>query len=174
MSTLPTVAVERQAGDTASIPRQDLAGCLKIGDGAVEADRHPVSVHVTDWAVVPVEFFDKVAMNYGVAGRSHCKSPDKSSTTVSTSSGSMTGAISQSRVPYAPAPFSGCANLFFCWLRLPAVSACECADRRCSARTASKGWPARCLDVCQGEAFFTNQGLDRLGGRSIAPAASAT
>src|ERR1700722_19664728 len=84
MSTLPTVAVERQAGDTASTPRQVLAGCLKIGDGAVEADRHPMSVHVTDRAVVPVEFFDKMAMNYGVAGRSHCKSPDKSSTTVST------------------------------------------------------------------------------------------
>jgi hypothetical protein len=86
MSTLPTVAAERRAGDTASIPRQHLADCLKIGDGEVEADRHPVSIHVTDRAVVPVEFFDKMAMNYGVAGRSHCKSPGKSFHTVAASS----------------------------------------------------------------------------------------
>ena len=83
MSTLSNVAVERRAGDMASIPRQGLTGCLNIGDGAVETDRDPVSIHITDRAVVPVEFFDKMAMNYDVAGRSHCKSPDKSFHTVS-------------------------------------------------------------------------------------------
>ena len=67
-------AAERPADVLASIPWQDAAGGLKIGDGVVEAARDSVSIDIADRAVVPTELLDKMAADRGAAFGIHNKS----------------------------------------------------------------------------------------------------